>query len=404
MRPAHRQNGTVACDTHRRAVSGGACRVRYASRIKRGFAGSVQTRRGKLGRVCAPIACLLLSGCFSLGHLKLEEDQLGYSRAVAESERQQTLLNVVRLRYGEAPTFLDVTQVIAGYQLQRNISGGFNVFPNAAPGTYLTGTASAQLQESPTFTFQPVTGDHYAQNFLRPLSPAELLPLVQGGLPVDVLFRLSVQSIGPLRNSTGLEAHAGEGSGDIFLLLHELRQLQIGGILVIHLQNKAPPADKKMSADVGNVYVTLAPTDDPALAGSEDTVRRLLGLSPSATKVEVVYGRFAAKGQIGLLTRPILGVLGQLAFQVEVPPEDVAAGRTQESVPTVAAENRPVVVIHAAHSKPAQAFAAVTYGERWFWIDGRDFDSKLAFSIVTILLSLAETSSGPGTVITIPAG
>ena len=368
------------------------------------FFGSLHACGSLLRLSCAPLVCLLLSGCFSLGHLKLEDDQLGYSKAVAEAQRQQTLLNVVRLRYGEAPTFLDVTQVIAGYQLQRNVTGGLNVFPNAAGSTYISATASAQLQESPTFTFQPVTGEHYAQNFLRPLSPAELLPLVQGGLPVDVLFRLSIQSVGQLRSSTGLEAHAGEGSADFFLLLHELRQLQIGGVLGIRLQNKAPPPDKKMSPDAGNVYVTLAPTDDTALAAREDTVRRLLHIPPTVTEMEVVYGRYAAKGQIGLLTRPILGVLGQLAFQVEVPPEDVAAGKTQGSVPTVAAENRPVVVIHAAHARPAQAFAAIAYNERWFWIDDRDFDSKLAFSIVTILLSLAETSSGPGTVITIPAG
>ena len=353
----------------------------------------------------APLCCLLLSACFNLGHVKLEEDQLGYSRAVSESGRQQTLLNVIRLRYGEAPTFLDVTQVIAGYQLQRNVTGGFEVFPNMPPGTYLSGTASAQLQESPTFTFQPVTGDHYAENFLRPLSPAELLPLAQGGLPIDVLFRLAVQSIGNLQNSTGLEARSGAGSPNFFMLLHDLRKLQVGGLLGIRLQNKDVEKGKKAPPGPGSVYLTLTPAQDPELAFAESSVRRLLGLSPSALELEVVYGRTPATNrQLALLTRPMLGVLGQLAFQADVPAEDVASGKTKASVASVEVEQRPVVIIHSARMKPGKEFTAIAYEDHWFWIDDDDFDSKLAFSVVTVLLSLAETSSSPGTVITIPAG
>ncbi len=353
----------------------------------------------------APLACLSLSACFSLGHMKLEEDQLGYSRAVSVSQRQQTLLNVIRLRYGEAPTFLDITQVIAGYQLQRSVTGGFEVFPNMPPGTYLSATASAQLQESPTFTFQPVTGDHYAQNFLRPLSPAELLPLAQGGLPIDVLFRLAVQSIGNLRNSTGLVASGGEGSPGFFELIRGLRKMQIAGLLGIRLENKPEGKDKKLPPEPGKVYLTLAPTEEEDLSATEERVRRLLDISPSVTDLEVVYGRTApTRGQLALLTRPMLGVLGQLAFQADVPAEDVAFGKTKASVANVGSERRPVVVIHSADRKPGKEFAAIAYEDHWFWINDRDFDSKLAFSVVTVLLSLAETSSSPGTVITIPAG
>ena len=352
-----------------------------------------------------PLACLSLSACFNIGQMKLEEDQLGYSRAVSVSQRQQTLLNVIRLRYGEAPTFLDITQVIAGYQLQRNVTGGFEVFPNAPTGTYLSATASAQLQESPTFTFQPVTGDHYAQNFLRPLSPAELLPLAQGGLPIDVLFRLAVQSVGNLRNSTGLVASGGEGSPGFFVLIHDLRKMQIAGLLGIRLENKTEGKDKKPPPGPGKVYLTLAPAEDADLAATEESVRRLLEISSSVTDLEVVYGRTApTRGQLALLTRPMLGVLGQLAFQADVPDEDVALGKTKASVANIGLEWRPVVVIHSAGERPGKEFAAITYEDHWFWIDDRDFDSKLAFSVVSVLLSLAETSSSPGTVITIPAG
>ena len=147
------------------------------------------------------LACMSLSGCFNFGARWLYEDQLGYSRALGDAEKSDTLLNVVRLRYADTPIFLQATQVISGYQLQRNVTGGFEAFPAANPSTFLNGSTSAQLQQSPTFTFQPLSGAQFAQSFIRPLSPAELLPLAMGGLPIDVLFRLGVQSINGLSNA-----------------------------------------------------------------------------------------------------------------------------------------------------------------------------------------------------------
>jgi hypothetical protein len=67
------------------------------------------------------------------------------------------------LRYADTPIVLQATQVISGYQLQRNVTGGFEAFPAAKPSTFLNGSASAQLQQSPTFTFQPLSGAQFAQ-------------------------------------------------------------------------------------------------------------------------------------------------------------------------------------------------------------------------------------------------
>ena len=78
-----------------------------------------------------------LCGCFSLGTTRLYEDQLGYSRALGDAEKSDTLLNVVRIRYADTPIFLQATQVISGYQLQRNVTGGFEAFPAANPSTFL---------------------------------------------------------------------------------------------------------------------------------------------------------------------------------------------------------------------------------------------------------------------------
>ena len=374
---------------------------------RRPAGGALLARAGLTGGLIGPgLLLATLGGCAGIGPTRLSDDPIGYSRALSASNKRQTLLNVVRLRYADLPTFLDTTQVIAGYQLQRSVTGGFELFPNASPSNFFSANGSAQLQDSPTFTLQPVTGQRFAETFLRPLSPADLLPLMQGGLPVDVLMRLTVQSVASQQNSVGLERRGGEAAPAFLRLLSDLRRLQVAGLIGVKLERDAKTgADGKPVAGPSHVFFVFTPAPNPELAGIENDVRLLLTIPARVMEVEVVYGRSASSPrQIALLTRSMLGVLGQLAFQADVPQEDVDRHRTVETIGQTSNESRPVVVIHSGDRQPTEPFTAIKYQRRWFWVSEDDFDSKVAFTIVNILLSLAMTSTAPGTVITIPAG
>jgi hypothetical protein len=100
----------------------------------------------------------------------------------------------------------------------------------------------------------------------------------------------------------------------------------------------------------------------------------------------------------------MLSALGQLALQIDVPPEDVARHLTFPTVGNIGLERRPVVIIHSGAAAPADVFTAVQYRRTWFWIAEDDFDSKLAFTVLQILLALARTETAPGAIVTIPAG
>ena len=49
-----------------------------------------------------------LVACVSTGPQTIARDRFDYGAAIADSSREQLLLNIVRLRYLEAPVFLEV--------------------------------------------------------------------------------------------------------------------------------------------------------------------------------------------------------------------------------------------------------------------------------------------------------
>ena len=99
----------------------------------------------------------------------------------------------------------------------------------------------------------------------------------------------------------------------------------------------------------------------------------------------------------------MLGVLAQLSLQIDVPRDDVARHLTIPTVGNIGPEQRPVVIIHSGAAAPADVFTSVKYRQTWFWIAEDDFDSKLAFTVLQILLALARTQVAPGAIVTIPA-
>jgi hypothetical protein len=238
---------------------------------------------------------------------------------------------------------------------------------------------------------------------MRPLSPAELLPLAMGGLPIDVLGRLTVQSINGHNNAAALTQTGAAGSPDFFLLLQDLRRLQVAGLLGVRLRHKTTIVGTRGDSLPGHVYLSITKTRDPDLLGTVDEAKRLLGMAPGVSEAEVVYGSNPEPGQVTVLTRSMLFVLSQLAIQIDVPPDDVARHRTLPTVGNVGLEHRPVVIIHSGVAAPADTFTSVRYGRTWFWIAEDDFDSKLAFAIVQTLLALARTETAPGAILTIPA-
>src|ERR1700724_3109085 len=97
------------------------------------------------------------TGCRSIGPHTVLEDRFDYSPAIADSWKQQTLLNIVKIRYLDQPVFVDVASVVAGYSLQTGVSvNGTLSTKQAVQGNFLAGTGQALYTDRPTITYTPL--------------------------------------------------------------------------------------------------------------------------------------------------------------------------------------------------------------------------------------------------------
>ncbi len=134
-----------------------------------------------------------LTGCaMRMGNKTMVRDRFDYSGAIARSWKEQMLLNMVKLRYAEPPVFLDVAQVVTTYTFEESASINATDWAGAASGA--AGGIAGRWAESPTITFNPMTGEKFIKSLMRPVSPVSLLSLVEAGWPIDTVFSVGVRS------------------------------------------------------------------------------------------------------------------------------------------------------------------------------------------------------------------
>ncbi len=345
------------------------------------------------------VGALALSGleasCVSLGPARLRVDQVDYARALGEAKKREILALMVGLRFGDAPAFLNVSQIIAGYSFTANGGPTASVTSPGATVGQLTGTLA--YGNSPTFTFTPTTGEAYATAYIRPLATTQVLPLAASGIPIDLLLRITVQSIGGLQNGNLLGGPGGDGSPEFFELLRVLRRLQLAGELAVRY---------KESNHVGYVALSLgASGNGPERApGDLARARSLLGLS-AAADYELVAGTApVGAGKIAVDVRSVLAILTDLGAEVAVPPAEIAGGATKPTIRLVGGEERATVDRALGQEGAGRCLRGDRLRRLLYWIEREDFDSKYAFSVVQDVLALAEVTDTTKTpVVTIPA-
>jgi hypothetical protein len=345
------------------------------------------------------IALLTAVGCrSSIGVKTVPRDQFDYAEAMRDAAKEQMLLNLVGLRYAEAPMFLKVTSVISNYTFEGGVAA-------AAPGYDQQSVVSAPLQISgkysdrPTITYLPLSGAEFTRSVLTPIPPQSIMSLIQAGWQVDTLFRLTVRAV----NGVGHGGVGGTSRGDeqYYELVSLLGQIQEAGGLAFRVEKQG---DKDVA------ILRIGVEENQQQRQLQVRVREILDLDPTVGEYRLVFGRQAsAPDEIAMLTRSVLEMLAALAQWVDVPPEYEEEGRVMPRSSIEAMKQygfKPMISVHSSTERPHDAFVAVRYEGLWYWINNQDFSSKRTLSFMQLMFSLAESSGGgqKEPVVTVQAG
>lgn len=378
-----------------------ACRARASDGRRRWGNGRALARCGLLALMLSALAA-----CASIGPGAVTRDRIDYVETVAESWKSQMLLNLVKIRYGDAPVFLDVGQIVAGYSFQRSLAAfaTANVFSGGRPANAPVPSgifglsAGGAYNDSPTVTYSPLAGERFARSMMMPLPASSILNVIQAGFPVDVVFRLTVQSVNGVDNRRAELQYVRPANPEFYPLLQNLRRIQASGDIGVRLQRV--DRDEVLS-------LVLRPNLAAAVENALLDVLHILGLNPAAREFRVVYGAVpSGDKEIALLTRSIREVLVDLSSVISVPEAHVTERRvrpTPEPDLEAAGTIPPLIRIASSADRPGDAYVAVPYRGYWFSIDDRDMASKSLFSFIMFLFTFVETASREAApILTIP--
>jgi hypothetical protein len=337
----------------------------------------------------------LLTSCAGYGPTTIERDRMDYGLSLNTSLQQQLLGNIVRLRYMEAPVFVDVSSVINQYALSGNVQAGVGINNSVFSGDTGTLGAGARWEDRPTITYSPISGRKFSQSLLTPIRPEALFALVQAGWPAELMFRLTASSINGVEDARERPYDRKQADPRYRELLSVWTRLRQAGALRL----------RRSGEDTKSAIIVLHLTEQgmsEQVRQDIDFLRTTLQLRPEATEFKLTYGLVPdEQDEIAVLTESILELMIDLAWQVDVPQQHIEEGRTASTFVDTGLGGS-LFTVHHSDDKPEDALVAIKDRDYWFYISDRDIITKRTFGVLQILFSLTDAGEeARGPVVTI---
>lgn len=351
--------------------------------------------------VATLLGAMLLTGCTHIGPRTVAVDRFDYSSAIGDSWKQQTLLNIVKIRYMDLPVFVDVASIVSGYSMQTGVTvNGTLSSEKAVQGDFASVGGQAIYTDRPTITYVPMTGEKFLRGLITPLDPKHVFFMLQSGYAADFILGLAVESLNGVRNRSTAGGVVREADPEFLRTLELLRDVQTAGAFGMRVE------EDKVKGSTGVVFFRRDDVPaDVAEKGAE--IRQLLKLPAAGQKFTLTYSPMrGAEGELAVNSRSMLQIMQAFSSYIDVPEAHLKDRSAWPSpVGATATEGqRQTVRIHSGKAKPAGAFAAVRYHDHWFWVDNGDLQTKRALTVVMFFFTLTETGGTDKLpLITIPA-
>jgi len=392
---------------------------------------------------------LLLTRC-SLGPSMVGANRLNYNDAVQLTERQELLLNIVRLRYNEGPEFLRTSSISSQFRIEMSGSANASIGKDQEQKTDLFGIGgSVGYSELPTITFTPQNEKEFTQQLISPIEIEAIILLINYGWDIDRVLRLTSDGINGLRKDTIREAPRKDHELHLREFAHAvggLGRLQELGLMEVSFEPEETIVSGPISAEKVSLkdilqankeeykleyygkkreyfikkvdrypvlrfsrYATIHPELQQAIEwfnlDSKLQSYRVLNAPGAQIKVsdlEKPLGLFI------LSTTTVLGTMAYLAQGVTVPDQHkdrgLVPGHLKENSGTGLLSG--LFEVRAQREKPNHASLAVPFKDQWFYIDDADISSNRTMGVVNSLMRLKVKADGTQNVpiLTLPVG
>lgn len=408
----------------------------------------------------------LCSGCV-LGPTALRKTHGRYHEAVKQVQDEALLRNLVRLRYTEAISTLDVASITAQFEADASAearpffgtpnpagTGIFRTFPRMLPDVLVSGA------DRPTISLQPSDEAQEISRYLRRLNADNFAFFVESGVSPTTLAMLWFDAINRVNNAPAVRKsnlldaeirdHAAfRRSVD---LLEQLERNKIAQFVVREpfrqvgrpvAVERVSQSDQLEAIKEGMEYQHGPSPGTLVLSRRQRSLQltinnhaqgcpllvefcHLLNLEAGLPEYELIVGEpdpfpeavpAVPRRQIVLEPRSTFEALIYMSHGVTVPPEHLAQGLVRQTeLPDGQLFDWSELtrgVFRVQHVKqhhcPEHAYVAVQYRGYWFYIDDRDHNSKMAFNQVYHLARLDLAVSGARLertrpVLTLPVG
>lgn len=329
-----------------------------------------------------------------------------YNLTVQESNSEQMLLNLVRLRYSDIPFFLDVSSITTQSTFRSELSPTFPIpgFTQDNPATIGTGV---MWQDQPTLTYTPLEGSAFALRMLRPIDLHTIQLLTYSGWDIDRIFRMLIQNFEGVINApeTSDSCEKYDEYARFMEFSSLLRAFQRRGELQLGVNIKKAGSAETPPEETLQIAFPSQGTEGTRLA----EILRCRESDGDRCRREVDFG-FNARGRIGVMTRSILSCMYYLSHGVQVPEEHVQEGKVRPPVCPDGVENEDwqkmfcqLITVCWSRFPPKDAYVAVKYEGYWYYIEDCDRSSKKTFALLMQLYNLnAIVPTNRGPVLTLP--
>jgi hypothetical protein len=359
--------------------------------------------------VCALALAFAAAGCASISGTVLRDSRQQFNETAQMTNAEQLLRNIVRLRYASSPYFLEISSV----STSATMAGSLNVFANTVPAGIGLNTNTlinpgVSYSQTPSFVFQPLTGEKLARQLLRPVDMRTLALLRTAGWDLrDVLLALvdSINGVSNAPSATQFAPDALPDNGEFRRIVEILDHLEEQGLVLIGLDADASPQDAR-----GDIVLSLQ-IDRAAVARADvQELIRKLSLDPANLTYRLAAAATGGGGRnIAVKPRSILAAMRFASKGIEVPAADArggvvpvlrdASGNAADWTRLLAG----IMRISSGEASPANAYVRVHYRDHWFYIDNADLASKQTFALLETAIALQAGDVPPiSTVLTLP--